>query len=711
MGSSVFRLSRKRVLALALGLGIAGSLASAPASLAATQQPPVGANCQADGKINGGGSTFQTNAINNAFTYGFQNDVCGTQASSSNLFQGGTFNSLAFPSWGTTDPSVFSFSGNSVQGMVAYNVSLSGTAGSNGSGAGLKRVSCRTDMFGGTDLPYNNVQLGSGAGSTAGVGVDGAPGSESGGSAPNYNCQSQSNINTQAVPPPYGPQAYGFWPNPNGETNTTFKAMSFPIAAGAVAYVANLENTSPSSTAGGCTTTPSAGQELDLTTSEFDAIWEGTINQWNDPTLVANNSWLSTDGCSGPIQRVVREDNSGTTAITMFTLNAYNKALSGLCAGGEAGTPAAPAGVSWSNSNDNWYFAAISSSNWGWWPRGCKDASNNVAPNEVWAGETSSTTESGSSGSGALINLVETNAAPFPTGNGGWGSFGYAELGLWGTAPTTTPGLVEAALPSPVTQSSGSPTYVTPGNPGSQSTCQLPASVPTGAGGTNAVGLGATTWTNTGTPSAPGKQDIADTLSSSGYPACGLTFDLVYTHQSEANEVAAPAGSSVTATPGCTIPAGSTPAAQTTTVDNPSGSASVVVPSTAGYPASGTIDVSGGVGNLAYTSLTSTSFVLSSATTVDIPSGSTVTLGSTTLAATATTPGITGACQTYNDSLSGITNDQLRTLYSYFTYMFSPLGEDQTSSGATNTNLQNQTLDPLPVAWLPALEQGYQANF
>jgi hypothetical protein len=42
--------------------------------------------------------------------------------------------------------------------------------------------------------------------------------------------------------------------------------------------------------------------------------------------------------------------------------------------------------------------------------------------------------------------------------------------------------------------------------------------------------------------------------------------------------------------------------------------------------------------------------------------------------------------------------------------MFSPLGQDEAALGATNGNLQNQTLDPLPAAWLPFLEQGYQQN-
>jgi len=40
----------------------------------------------------------------------------------------------------------------------------------------------------------------------------------------------------------------------------------------------------------------------------------------------------------------------------------------------------------------------------------------------------------------------------------------------------------------------------------------------------------------------------------------------------------------------------------------------------------------------------------------------------------------------------------------------SPLGQNIGALGASNTNLQNQTLDPLPPGWLPLLEQGFQSN-
>jgi ABC-type phosphate transport system substrate-binding protein len=547
---------RARIVALAVGLGALGSFATAPAALAAgagPKPPAVGTNCQADGKINGGGSTFQTNALNNAFTFGFQQDVCGPQPNVSNL------NS----SWGTTDPSVFSFTvgstTNNVAGMVAYNYSLGGTSLTNGSGAGLRRLSCRTDMFAGTDLPYNNAQLGT-PGNTTVAGLDGPPGSESGGTAPPYNCDNGT-LNTTAVPPPYGPQpSAGPWP---ASGDTAANAMSFPVAGGAVAFAANLN--------GMCTGGTPTG--LNITQSEFDGIMQGTINQWNDPALVATDPILSTDGCSGNITRVVRQDNSGTTAISMFTLNGIDK--NNLCG---------------SDSSTNWYTIATASSNAGQWPQGCTDGNGNVAPNPAVPSTT---------GSPAVISLTDST-------NGG---FGYAELGLWGTNP--------AGVSFVNLQNSTGSAFVSPGSAGAKSNCTLPTAVPTGSTPAQAVGLGATTWTNTGTPTAPGKQDIADT--GACYPACGLTFDLVYSNLTEAGEVAGSGG-----TAGCT--------------------------------------------------------------------GSSV---------------ITGACQTVGGPVAGVTNDQLRTLYSYFTYMFSPLAQSSTAG----SYLPNQTLDPLPATWLTSLVQGFQQNF
>jgi len=682
-----------RTAALIVSLGAVGFLTTAPASLAATQQPPVGLACQPDGKINGAGSTFQSSGINFGFTYGYQQDVCGPQTSASNLF----FNS--FPStwtspegngvsytvtpgdWGTTDPSVFSFkvgiATNNVDGMVAYNWGASRipTVGvwptTSGSGAGLNRLSCRMDMFDGTDLPYNNSQL---------AAIDSTPGSLTAGTnppwtTPPYKCDTYADAggnslggfnyddspipdhaptftgitNVDQTPPPYGPQSYGAWP---AGDDVAADAMTLPVAGGAVAFVANLAS-SPTSTSGGCTTTPPAGTVLDLTPSEFDGIWQGTINQWNDSVLGANNPFLFTYGCTGPIQRVVPEDSSGTTAITMFTLNGFDQGA--LCAAGTKG------------SNLGWYGAATQSDNTGYWPLCSNNPVSSIYP-----------------GTNALI--AEVAATP--------GGIGGAELGLWNS--THGVALGSAGFPTAHLGTTAAPTtYLSPGNLGEQSNCLLPSAPPTGATATAAVGLGARTWSNSGSAAQSGAPDIADAPGS--YPACGLTFDMVYTGQNEANEVASPTAGVFT--PGCQITA-PTPASATGGQTLPV--TTLNVGTTAGFPPSGTLSVDGQT--LTYTSVTSTSFSgLSGGTSgTIINAGDRMSLVSTRAPATATTPGMNGACQTVGDSLSGITNDQLRTLYSYFTYIFTPLGQE---------NLPNQGLDQLPAPWLQYLEQGFQQNF
>jgi hypothetical protein len=709
----LFKLSRARVLAVSVGVGLFGSLASAPVSLAATQQPAVGTNCQADGHINGAGSTFQTALQQDAFAYGFEQDVCGPAPTPTNLYQGGNIGSdtAANNSYGTaggaTDPSLYSFTvagqstATSVNSMVAYNYSLNNVAAKNGSGAGLERLGCRTDFFAGTDLPYNTQQL---------TNLDAAPGT--GQSCTTYS--DPTGWNPDLVPPPFGPQNYGTWGS--SSTGATAKAMAFPVAAGAVAFVANLTG-QPSSTQGGCTITPS-GVNLDLTPIEMDDIWQGTINQWNDSVLDQNNTWLYKDGCSGPIQRVVRQDNSGTTAITMFTLQAY------LNIDGNTGLCQTPTGTGGSPS---WYLNAIASTNT-LWPgavSACNDTNDSITDT---SGDVSSTplnttplavTSATSSGSGPLIKLVLGSSGDPQASSG---DIGYAELGLWPVQtgfPIQT-GDVYVQLASPATQTEAptaddtSPTYVPPSaNPTSPGTskCQLPSSIPTGSSGTAAVGLGSTTWTNSPTGDnavinpTVGKQDVADPAGGTGYPACGLTFDLVYNKQNQTGEIAAPDTSNA-ATAGCRF-AGLPPVV--TVGDNPSGSTSLTVQATIGYPATGTLSLASGL--LTYVSSTATSFKLAVATSLDIPAGSVISLSATAAPATASAPGVDGGCQAVDASVNAITNDQQRTLYSYFTYVLSPLGQDQLSLGSSNSNVQNQTLDPVPSTWLQYLAPGFQANF
>jgi hypothetical protein len=706
-----------------MAVGVVGSLAAAPAAFATA--PVNGAACQPDGKISGAGSTFQANGVNDAFTFGYQQNQCGAQPNVANLT----------PAWGTTDPSIFSFGTTSVQGMVAYNYSLGGTAASNGSGAGLNRLSCRTDMFSGTDLPYNSTQF------TALKGAAGTLASVSG------HCADGTVINTGSVPPPYGPQPNNTWPA-TGDTAAT--PMNFPTAGGAVAYAVNLNgkctanagslsaalvtgtpitslsvnalaNAIPAgstvllsdgaghtqawdvtATAAAAATTITVASQtpnfaypattttftvaptgLKFTANEFNKIWQGTINQWNDSELTATNPILTTFGCAGAIQRVVRFDNSGTTAITMFTLNGIDPQPATLC-----GT----------DITKTWLAIATASNNSGQWPQespgtspDCVDSTSNSAPNPVTAG---------TNGSPALITKLEST-------NGG---IGYAELGLWGTPPS---GVSFASVQQaesfgdsgtsdtpadPDTQ--GNPAFVSPGSPGAASNCKIPLALPSGLTTPNgSVGLLATNWEND--PSGPLKPEGL-AFQGFGYPACGLTFDMVMSkiHSGQTGQIAAPTGSTVAATAGCTISTPGTtvnnqattannaatttqnastttnntatttsnPATTTTGVTLPASTIPVAANGTAGFPTSGTLNVGGQT--VTYTGITggaTASFTGAAGGTGTIASGAAVTLVQTLPESIVTVASTTGFPTSGTLSVGGQTVTYTGTTSTTFT--------------------------------------------
>src|SRR5581483_5504141 len=88
MSSRFLKHSRARAVALAVGAVTLGSLASAPAVFAkgvSQQSPTVGNACATDGKISGTGSTFQANALVDAYIVGYMEDVCGPVNNATNM--------------------------------------------------------------------------------------------------------------------------------------------------------------------------------------------------------------------------------------------------------------------------------------------------------------------------------------------------------------------------------------------------------------------------------------------------------------------------------------------------------------------------------------------------------------------------------------------------------------------------------------------------
>jgi hypothetical protein len=486
-----------------------------------------------------------------------------------------------------------------------------------------------------------------------------------------------------------------------GTTATSFTGVTTDTAAGTISAGASIANTSPLA---GCT-------------------WSG-----------------------GQIQRVVRQDNSGTTGITMQDLGGGTNGT-GVFTGIDTGAlcdTATSGAHGW-----NFYFTQSPNTSWPAPSAACADGSGHQAL---------TVSKPATSGSPALIALTKATN----------GAIGYAELGLWGGF-TATPSISFATIESQsATASAGignntppGGSFISPGNPGAKSACNPGAlGLPGAAGANQAVGLGGQNfnWANDNPNSGANKENI--TYSGAGYPLCGLTFDFVYTGlQNQAGEVANP----VSGTPGCKNGPSTTLGFQTVTADTTQDlttATTLSVDSTAGFPANGSLSVvsSTGTQTLTYTGTTTTSFTgltpaaglgtvgtdvaVTSANSETLPEGTvpvvstaafpatgTITVVSSTGTQTLTYTGktatsftgvtggtgtitegalvgapgvVNGACQTVQGPEIGTTNDQLRTLYSFFTYVFSPLGQSY---------LDQATYDEVPGGWLPALRAGYQNNF
>jgi ABC-type phosphate transport system substrate-binding protein len=327
--------------------------------------------------------------------------------------------------------------------MIAYNYAGAVAASATGSGNGLKAASCRTDAFAGTDLPYSKEQLAQ---------LDGATGATGG-------C-------TISFEPPFQPKP-GPWPN---TADIQANIMSFPIAGSSVALPVNL-------TAANCGGT--APTSLSFTAIEVSRIFGGDIAKWNDPELVANNSSLTN--CNIAIARVVRFDNSGTTAIFKgYLVRADNERTTTVsCTGG--------------SPTKTWTFY-------------------DGSPNTLWPGQTagdgtcSAIVTAGTSGGQALITKLKATE----------GGVGYADL-----ADAAGQGLIMSNVRNATNTS-----YQAPSS-GKGANCDYSVLSLPGATSSDAVGLNAEdTWANNNAPN-PDHENATDL--GSKYPICGLTFDLVYT--------------------------------------------------------------------------------------------------------------------------------------------------------------------------------------
>ena len=423
LGKGFWSRSSVGVLAgLLAGLSVLACSAAAGLVLAGTSEaavPPTGLNCVAsDGKISGRGASYNAHA-EVAFAQAYRDDFCGNVAEQ---YAG--------------DPA-----GNE---MVAYNYAAAEAASATGASAGLKAASCRTDAYAGDSLPYSEAQLAE---------LNGAVGATGG-------CK-------LTFAPPFQPQATGNeFPN---AADISAPIMSFPIGGTATAIAVNFGTA--------CTKDPTS---LKLTAKEVSRIFGGDAATWSDSELVENNPTLSSGGCTGAINRVLRLDSAGTTEIFKAYLVRAENERSGAaftCAVGKA-------------------WSAYTKTNTEW-------------PGKQKPGEEGTcsafTVPATSGGPAEVAKLKEVQ-----------GGVGYADL----PDETGQAGLVTAT----VNNATGT-AFQAPGS-GKAANCSYSSVSLPGAGVSDAVGLnsGGLNWA---TNAVPNEQNVTDR--GSKYPICGLTFDLVYT--------------------------------------------------------------------------------------------------------------------------------------------------------------------------------------
>ena len=680
---------RTRLVALAVGLGVAGSLATAGPSAAVTLPngiPLAGGNCQANagtingssigsGKISGRGSTLQAwlqYDLINAFTA----DVCGNvpadTATNPYSTQPACATAGSPPEPTTADPSDPSgaidlctqvgppaipglvpptYGGDM---MIAYNYPSAQDNSATGSGEGQTTISCRDDAFSGTDLPYATADI---------TNIDGAEGAQTSGSHP---C------------------AHTNWVSPYqtggsvGGGNTAGRAMSIPIGVSAVALPVNLP--------AACYNT--VGNGMQLSTSDVLNIWGGLYTNWNQITGGGPN--FNATACNFPIVRVVRADgNSGTTQGFLNYLNDANAAQgtsTATCGPGNDGSKHTDSFLHLDlNANGDQGYGGENNV----WPG---NPNNNIA-NPLTDANCSYVVRAAVSGGPYLLHTLATiDAVSTQNPNGTTvGGIGYADLSDVGRDPGDQGSLVipqitnsQGGLSFPSTSTAASGQMAT----GNGSNCTFngganDTSLPVASG----IGLtGAPTSGDWGLDAGgvnPLSQinpadDVAWNAQGASYPICSLTWDFVFAGE-DGNNKGTVSGTQTLPTSGNNLLLTSIPAGTAT-----QGVAEISSPNELitynGITGNALDNVTGGFGRV----LTGKTVILPNA------SGG---LG------TGTNGGVTTADVNPEPQLNA---NQRRSVYQYFSYVLSdPAQSTELTSGYAQ----------LPEGWLSPLRAQFQSAF
>ncbi|MGO9974716.1 MAG: hypothetical protein ACLP01_18300 [Solirubrobacteraceae bacterium] len=500
--SSFVTSPRARMVALAVGAAVIGPLAMAAPSLASTKppvpagQPLAGANCQNDGKISGRGSTLQL-WLQYDLTASYAQNVCGSTGADAltyNVNGNGTQAAANDPT-DPGNPAQQTLAPNAQDEMIAYNdYSAQSNGGATGSSNGKTVLSCRTDAFGGTDIPYAMADWNA---------INGAPNAEV--------AVSGKACYPNAYVAPFQ-QYIGGNDNADAQGSAGNGVMSFPIGGSAVEIAVNL-------TRAECTVGSGAIGPLHFTAGDIANLLGGNYLTWGQ--LDANNGALGNDlnenpslaGCTEPITRVVRNDTSGTT---QATLNYINDASpnSALC-----GAVSTTGITTWAGMQQ----AAVTQSQNDIWPgeNGTEGhpAAGSIFPNvQAAAGACNAITAGSGSGGPLLLQALHNTA----------GGVGYADVSDVLNDASTNSGngqylatLVVASLANAATGA------FTPPVSGSASNCSFSGAKLPGSGPSDYVGL-AGDWA---LDNSLNTDDVAYTVQGSSYPACTLTWDFVWGSQ------------------------------------------------------------------------------------------------------------------------------------------------------------------------------------
>jgi len=347
----------------------------------------------------------------------------------------------------------------------------------NGSGGGRQGVSCRAFAFGGSDTPYDQATLSQ---------LNGTPGQVDGNvwfpGTPTECPANGSNNWTTFTNPFYGTTGnYPFIGADAAHSDQTANVMSFPVTGTAVAVGVYFGGTA------GCPVNPQ------ITGLQLSGLFSGQTTNWNQ----LGGAFA---GCNLATRRDVRQDSSGTT-------QNFKNYLAAVDPNGTCSTATGGAG--------GWTTLALNANNT-LWPTG-----------------------------GSCSPLVRGTDATNSQGN-----LGVLDVCTGLNGPTATPGTIcYADLPDfenlfyqsvagfdtaqlPAAVGGG---FVKPFN-GHRANCDF-SGTPTPASSNNgAVGLDPTdNWALNQNPS---NANVAN--KGTGWPACALTWDLVYTGLSTPTTTNAP---------------------------------------------------------------------------------------------------------------------------------------------------------------------------